>query len=249
MLDPEKLQETLDQAFPRHPFAPPLSIDQLRALLPRYLAMSQLFPHLQAGAHHRFALRALRSGVGVPHDQEVTGSVGAFLVFDEFGAWGKTRAAGVAALASITNSAGFHANLLKNDLRALTGHEISPEFDGPTNRYLRRLGHGLSSLDPVSRCAMMVSFERHADRMITALWESIAQAFGVEKEKLEYFRTHVGGDDPAEAYHVAMTTQMIAQLVASDEQERFIDELVDAYGRHVEWCAAIIPEHQARAAA
>jgi hypothetical protein len=61
----------------------------------------------------------------------------------------------------------------------------------------------------------------------------------VEKRRLVYFATHVGGDDPAEQYHVEMTARMIREVVPHGDRERFLDAFRTAYARNVEWCASL----------
>jgi hypothetical protein len=108
-----------------------------------------------------------------------------------------------------------------------------------TAKYLVRLLDDLADLDPVKRCAAMVAFERHAGTMIEALWESLAKLFPVSKDALVYFKVHVGGDDPAEPYHVAMTARMIERLVPAQRAEEFVQAFRDAYDLNYSWCRAI----------
>ena len=75
--------------------------------------------------------------------------------------------------------------------------------------------------------------------MIDSLWNYVVQRTGINKDELKYFATHVGGDDPAEAYHVGMTTNMIANLVPTEDQERFVREFLNAYRINIEWCESI----------
>ena len=60
--------------------------------------------------------------------------------------------------------------------------------------------------------------------MIDALWTTVAILFKSEKEKLLYFRMHVGGPDPAEKYHVALTRRMISEVITPADSGRFVDE-------------------------
>jgi hypothetical protein len=86
----------------------------------------------------------------------------------------------------------------------------------------------------------MLGFEMHANDMITALWESISTRYQVNKNKLAYFHTHVGGDDPAEAYHVLMTSELIKKLVPEDRNQEFIDMTIEAYQLNYDWCQALV---------
>jgi len=233
----EGLEGRTKELAPRHPFEEMDREQVLRASF-EYLAMSEAFPYIQAAAIGRLG-EANRSR-GVPPDVRGTSVVGMFLGFDEFGAFYKTSKRGAAALPSILDTKDFHAELLKQDLAAYLGKPLQhcpPSAE--TERYLRRLGHGLGSLDPIDRVATMVSFELHAGRMIGALWGSVAATSEVERDRLEYFRIHVGGDDPGEAYHMAMTVRMIEHLVPPQEAERFIDRFDEAYLLNIDWCAGI----------
>jgi len=108
-----------------------------------------------------------------------------------------------------------------------------------TKEYLKRLEYGLSTFDPVTRVANMVAFEKHAGIMIDSLWNSITSLFSTNKESLSYFYTHVGGDDPAEAYHIQMTKRMIQNTISENDAQRFVDYFSDAYALNYNWCESI----------
>ena len=91
---------------------------------------------------------------------------------------------------------------------------------------------------------MMVAFEKHANQMINSLWNSLASIHGLEKNSLQYFETHVGGDDPAEAYHVRMTQRLVTSVVPKEEQDRFFSHFLDCYDLNYKWCAAICKDVQ-----
>ncbi len=55
-----------------------------------------------------------------------------------------------------------------------------------------------------------------------------------------YFSAHVGADDPAEAYHVAMTSNMINRNVTDGDVGAFEQALVSGYQLHLDWCSAIV---------
>lgn len=239
-MDKDYLGDMVKENFPVHPFADDINPGDFERMMRNYLAMSQAFPYLQAGAQKRLLFHYMESGLDVPRDVEISSVVGAFLVWDETGGWGATREQGVEGLLSILSTQErFHSNLLKHDLRRIFGKDIKPEYSEETRDYLKELHDGLASVDPVTRCAFMVSFEAHAERMIEGLWGYIARKTGVDKDELRYFSTHVGGDDPAEAYHVSMTTDMIANLVPLDDEERFVREFINAYAVHSGWCEQI----------
>lgn len=239
-MDKDFLGGVVEENFPTHPFANDINPDDFERMMRNYLAMSQAFPYLQAGAQKRLLFHYMESGLDVPRDVEISSVVGAFLVWDETGGWGATRAEGAEGLLSILSTQErFHSNLLRHDLKRIFGRDITPEYSKVTRDYLKELHDGLASVDPVTRCVFMVSFETHAERMIDGLWGYVARTTGVAKDDLRYFSTHVGGDDPAEAYHVSMTTDMIANLVPEGDGERFVREFINAYAVHSNWCARI----------
>lgn len=119
------------------------------------------------------------------------------------------------------------------------GHEVSATFSPATREYLKQLRFGLVSTDAVTRVAYMASFEAHAERMITGLRERLADLYEVDKDELVYFRVHVGGDDPAEVYHVAMTAGMISRVVPQGRADDFVEQFEEAYAMHVRWSGSI----------
>jgi hypothetical protein len=150
----------------------------------------------------------------------------------------------MSALPSVLETNAFHANLLRKDIEVLTGKRLEPSFEAPTEDYLKRLEDGLGDGDPIVRAAHMAAFERHANDMITALWGSVSSVSVIAKDDLAYFKTHVGGDDPAEAYHVAMTTEMLARVVPEAEAGRFLETFGAAYRLSWGWCAALVSQHE-----
>jgi hypothetical protein len=151
---------------------------------------------------------------------------------------------GLAGLPQILNTRqNFHSALLREGIRAILGRSLKSSFSPVTREYLMRLYGGLASLSTVKRVAYLVSFEAHAERMINALWERIVETFPVEKDKPVYFRIHVGGDDPAEAYHVAMTGSMITRTIRQDQIGQFRADLLEANRINVDWCRAICSDH------
>ncbi|WP_157641570.1 hypothetical protein [Burkholderia ubonensis] len=224
-----------------HPFRRVASRTALERIFPHYLAMSQAFPYLQAGAQADAVLDAIRTNREVARDVEITSVVGNFLCWDETGGayvidrYGKPGLSGI-----LDTGKWFHANFLKNDIETLTGKAPSPEFGDPTRAYLLKLFDGLGARSPMTRCAYMVAFEMHANAMIAALWDSTSRCYGVDRRGLVYFQCHVGGDDPAEAYHVDMTRRMIQLLVAEDELPRFMDQVSAALAENIAWCAALV---------
>ena len=75
-----------------------------------------------------------------------------------------------------------------------------------------------------------------------SLWNSLSGIFtNIEKNDLKYFYGHVGGDDPAESYHVKMTEEMISILAdTSEKQNTFIEHFKKMYTLHIKWCEDIV---------
>lgn len=236
----EQIATLLRQEFPTHPFEEPLAAERFTSLLAEYLGMSVAFPYLQAGAQQATIMEHVIQDTDVSLDEEITLAVGAFLVADETGVNATLLTEGLPGLPGVLDTrVRFHSALLRKDIGHILGHEVRATYSPPTQTYLLRLAAGLASPDAVQRVAMMVSFEAHAERMITGLWDRISEQFDVRKDDLVYFSTHVGGDDPAEAYHVAMTSNMINRTVTDGDVGAFEHALVSDYRLHLDWCSAI----------
>lgn len=233
-----RMNEAVIAQYAPHPFSHGVTRANVKELLGSFLAMSLAFPYLQAGAHHFLINDRIRRKSDVDAPLEATAVVAAFLTWDEFGGHAKILAKGMPGLVEILETHDFHANLLRDDIRALTGVEVAPNFSITTRAYLAALEDGLASIDPVDRIAHMVAFERHAGAMIEALWNSLRALFP-SAGKLPYFETHVGGDDPAEAYHISMTALMIERGVDPGQDDRLVSAFEEAYKLHVDWCAAV----------
>ena len=244
----EKTDAIVESEFRNHPFETGISSENFERVIREYLAMSMGFPYLQAGSMARLFNYALENGLDIERDVAITSVVGAFLTWDETGGHATVQSKGNAGLPDILKTERFHSNLLREDIKTLTGKSLGPGFSQVTKNYLRKLGYGLSSIDPVTRVAYMVAFEKHAGLMIEALWESAAQLFKADKDDLVYFNTHVGGDDPAEEYHVRMTARMIQEVISETDAGRFVDFFREAYELNYEWCHLICETEEAIAA-
>ncbi|KYK43517.1 hypothetical protein A1D31_37995 [Bradyrhizobium liaoningense] len=236
----EYLSEKARALFGPHPFSAEMSEDQVAGLLPEYLAMSQAFPYLQAGSQRDLIFDAMDQNRDIARDIELTSVVANFICWDESGGYGKILRGGKAALPDILVTENFHANLFRKDASQLLGRAIRPNYGGTTKRYLHSLYAGLSSKDPLVRCAYMVAFELHAADMIQSLWTTLVRTFKARPNDLEYFRSHVGGEDPAEKYHGEMTSRLIGELIPDDCNDRFLDEFVQAYRLSLEWCRNLL---------
>lgn len=234
------IQQIIEETFPQHPYANIPDAANFEIILCNYLAMSQAFPYLQAGSESELFFHYMNQNQDVPEQVEMTAVVGNFLCWDETGGLNLTLASGMKGLPRLLETRRFHSNLLKKDCLAIFGHEINPDYSMLTKKYLLQLYRDLSELSHVDRVACMVSFECHANNMIDALWGSLAKHFNIGKEKLSYFMTHVGGDDPAEAYHVEMTAKLIEKIVPLAQHEDFIDKVKSAYQRYVDWCQSVV---------
>lgn len=237
-----RMEEIIHSENGQHPFLNNISKDNVESVLSEYGAMSQLFPYIQAKAIGEAALASLNRGDRIKKNIELTSSVGAFLVADEMGVYHIANTQGNPGLPNILNtSKNFHFNMLQSDISDRLGLSVQPNYSETTMEYMTNLGEILSSCHDSIRCAAMVAFEAHAEQMIEALWTGILSLYpNVDKDSLDYFRIHVGGDDPAEAYHVAMTTKMIESLVTPGSEETFLGNFEEAYKMNYNWCDDII---------
>lgn len=224
-----------------HPFDR-IASHKIRSTMEQYFAMSQAFPYLQSGSQKDIFFHYLNNNIQVDSELELTTVVGNFLSWDETGGLYVTLRKKMRGISDILNTDdNFHANLLKKDLSAIFGCQVSPDYSDMTKEYLINLYKSLSSIDHIERCASMVAFEVHAERMINSLWTSLDKIFDhFDKDDLTYFKSHVGGDDPAEAYHVKMTEELIERIANTDEKRsKFIDKFLQSYDLNSGWCAAI----------
>lgn len=234
------IDDVIQNHFRTHPFSTGVNRENAPKVMAEYAAMSEAFPHLQAGAQRPLIVDAIRRRRPVAEDRAVTAAVGTFLASDEFGVKYVLARYGNEGLPKILDTGEhFHSSLLQEDTVRLFGKPVPPAYTDTTGMYLLRLLDDLSDLDPVRRCAAMVAFERHAGHMIESLWESLARLFPVSKDELVYFKVHVGGDDPAEPYHVAMTGRMIERLIPAARFDEFVSAFEIAYDLNYSWCRNI----------
>lgn len=225
----------------KHPFVHMVRRNNVRQVAGEYLAMSEAFPYLQAGSQKELIFDKMAKNQPVDKAIEVTSVVGNFLTWDETGGHYLVQEYGNDGLTKMldTNKY-FHANLLRKDWMKLFGEDVPPNYSETTKRYLEDLYDGLSSIDEVERCAAMIAFESHAELMITSLWNSLSNIFpDIPQNDLFYFYVHVGGDDPAEEYHVMMTNQMLEELVPEEQIDLFMMYFTKYYQSNIEWCRAI----------
>lgn len=236
-----ELNNKINEAFKLHPFSEIPTNCDYKCIMADYLAMSQAFPYLQAGSQKDVFWDFMENNKDIPEHVELTTVVGNFLCWDETGGLYPTMAMKLKALPKILETNRFHSNILKRDCYTLFKKEIKPNYTNHTKSYLIKLYNLLSSNCPITRVASMVSFENHANVMISSLWNSISLAFPIiEKHKLTYFNLHVGGADPAEKYHVEMTNNLISKIVTQDNYCFFIEKFLEYYGLHHSWCKSLI---------
>ena len=229
--------------YKKHPFSKYVTINNFDTVISDYLTMSRLFPYIQAKSIGDALLNSLKLGKIDLDKIELTSVVGTFLVSDEFGIYNNACLQGNKGLVNILNvERNFHYHFLMNDMKNIKGYEIIPNYSKVTMDYLDNLLQGLSNLDDVVRCATMVAFECHAENMILSLWNKVSELFpNLNKDDLKYFHSHVGGEDPAEQYHVLMTKQMIKEIVNLKTRAKFMIEFEKAYKANFEWCETISP--------
>ena len=243
----EELSRRIRERFPDHPFRSRVNKENFEAVSADYLAMSVAFPFIQAGAMHATYKAALRAGGDTDKNAEITGAIGAYLVWDEVGGHKLTLERGNDGLLQLpATRSNYHAHWLRKDIRTILGKEVRPHRSAATARYLDELLDGLSDARRNRNVAYMIGFECQAEQMISALWDAVCSSFDLPRdERLVYFWGHVGGELPAEAVHVEMTRMMVAELVFPDRQEEFIELCVEGYALNFHWCEAITMETNA----
>jgi hypothetical protein len=237
----EELGRRIGERFLDHPFRSGVNKDNFETVIAEYLAMSIAFPFIQAGAIHETYKAALRAGGDTDKNAEITGAVGAYLVWDEVGGHKLTLERGNEGLLQLpATRRNYHAHWLRKDIRTLLGRDVQPHRSAATTRYLDELLGGLSDARGDRNVAYMIGFECHAQAMIGALWDAACWSFDLpHDERLVYFWGHVGGDEPAEGVHVEMTRMMVAELVPPDRREEFIELCLEGYALNFHWCEAI----------
>ena len=238
-----RTRSIVEGKYTPHPFASDIERNKIGQLLAEYLAMSALFPYLQAGAQWEAALAIVEQGDEIPRSLEVTSVIGNFLTADESGVNYVLSTWGIEGLPRILETSNnFHSHLLRADIGMLLGEPIAPALTERTQEYLKALAIDLSSTNTIRRVAAMVAFENHAESMIEALWETLSQMFDVDRDELTYFRVHVGGDDPAEQHHVRMTAEMIDLLVDPEDIDIFVGHFEECYRLNFNWCRSLVRE-------
>ena len=231
------IDDVITKDFCPHPLSYGVTHENVVLVLSQYLAMSQAFPYLQAGAQRLHILDAMERNQDIDIKFEYTAVVGNFLCWDETGGHAIVRHYGNRGLAKILDTRqNFHSNILKDDVKRMVGVELKPMYSVKTASYLKTLLNGLESLNHIRRCAFMVAFENHAGIMIDSLWSSLVKLYKIDKDCLLYFKTHVGGEDPAEPYHIEMTERMVSEIVPDEKCKEFVDEFVNAYSLNYDWC-------------
>src|SRR4051795_12348058 len=237
----EELSRGIGERFLDHPFRSGVNKDNFATVIAEYLAMSIAFPFIQAGAIHETYKAALRAGGDTDKNAEITGAVGAYLVWDEVGGHKLTLERGNQGLLQLpATHRNYHAHWLRKDIHTLLDRDVQPHRSAATIRYLDELLGGLSDARRNRNVAYMIGFECHAQAMIGALWDAACSSFDLpHNERLVYFWDHVGGDEPAEGFHVEMTRMMVAELVPPDRREEFIELCLEGYALNFHWCEAI----------
>jgi len=237
----DELNRRIGERFREHPFRNGVNKENFAAVSADYLAMSIAFPFIQAGAIHATYKAALRAGGDTDKNAEITGAIGAYLVWDEVGGHKLTLESGNQGLLQLpATRRNYHAHWLRRDLRTILGKDVQPHRSAATTRYLDQLLDGLSDSRRNRNVAYMIGFECHAQEMIGALWDAVCASFDLpHDERLVYFWGHVGGHSPAEAVHVEMTRMMVAELVPPDRRDEFIELCLEGYALNFQWCEAI----------
>lgn len=238
------IQELLEREYLKvntpHPFSEGILLSNIESILGEYYFMSQYFPFIQSCAHTSIVKSCLVNRVPIPKNIEKTSVVGAFLSWDELGGHHKISKYGISALPSILDSNGFHSNILKKDITEKLNLSLPDRFSEETGEYLERLLERLGSNCIHERIANMVAFEINASYMITALYDSLKSLFKKEAQLLTYFEIHVGGDDPAEPYHMDMTSRLVDDSLNDlHSLNDFLDKFNSACLFHSKWMRSI----------
>jgi hypothetical protein len=216
-----------------------LTRDNAHRVLSNYVALSQAFPYLMAGAQGVVFRCALDSGdPGAWQSAEATFAVAAYICAEETGANYLLASGGASSLPRLLDtSTAFHANLLSADLGSILGlsSRLHAEYSDCTRRYLEELGAFLSDSDPVVRSAHMVAHEVFAGIEISSMSRAIDKALSVQSRTYDYFRIHVGNDDPAEAHHIEMTSRLVDKVVPEGGESSFVDLFEEAYAFNIDW--------------
>ncbi|KIM79201.1 hypothetical protein PILCRDRAFT_823787 [Piloderma croceum F 1598] len=161
-----------------------------------------------------------------------------FICWDECGGNYLLQKEGIQSLPKILSTGRFHCNMLRSDIRPIFKEDLKPNYSQVTTTYLKGLYERLASHDPVVRASMMVAFEIQGAHMIESLGKALVATYNLE-EDLSYCQAHVGGDDPLEVYHVAMTKKLLSTIVTQESKERFINEFRISYTLNFDWCRDI----------
>jgi len=241
------IHQEIEKNFPVHPFSQGVTGWNAKEVLSKYLAMSQAFPLIQAGAFAPLILKSMQENKELAESFFRAFAVGMFLCNDEMGSHWILINGGNARLPEILQTdTQSHASLLKKDIRTLFKNPVAPDYSPATTEYLKKLMESLGSDQIENLVATMVAFENHAHVMIESLWERLAHIYpGTDKDALEYFKIHVGGDDPAEAYHTKMTEGLILHTKANANLPKFLDLVLKNYERNHAWCQKICEESNA----
>jgi hypothetical protein len=239
----EQLVTIANQEFGSHPFTRVINKAQLESILPEHFAISLAFRYLQAAAQKDVIFDAIHENRNVSEEMEMMNAVANFLTWDESGGNTVLLSYGKAGLPSILDThRWFHSNILRADAIKILGHPISPHFSVATRQYLVTLYQGLASADAIQRCAYMVAFELHAAILIDSLWKATSAITNLPRQELRYFDLHVGGNDPAEKYHVEMTMHLIDRVVPSRKHALFLWEFRNAFQLNFNWCNALVQQ-------
>jgi hypothetical protein len=238
----EELDRRIAELFPGHPFDRNMNGENFERAIADFLAISIAFPYIQAGAIYENYRRTARSHGDTNRNVEITSAIGSFLVWDEFGGYLLSRKHGDEGLLHLTKTGGnFHSNLLRADIEKVLGKPIEPKWSAASDEYLNALLDGLSDERDSRNVACMIAFEKHAHVVIEAVWDAINRIFGIPKDsRLKYFYEHVGGDAPAEEFHIEMVQRMIGDLVPEQGREEFLAACIAEYAASIRWCEAIV---------
>jgi hypothetical protein len=236
-----QIEDLVNKNYPVHPFTNDLTKENVETILAEYLGLCLCAPYVIGGSNNELFQNCIFSGREIDRNIEITTSVSSFLSFDETGSYDKVVNGGHKVLPNLLDTSNFHSNMLRRDLKFLFKKDVKPIHNLYLKSYFINLSKGLSNIDDIQRCAALVALEVHSEIMILALWDSVMRVFPeVERNTLEYFFLHVGGENPAEKYHVEMTELMIKEIVPEKDMNLFFLYFKHNYEMNIELCKSIL---------
>lgn len=232
----ESLRQIIQDNFAPHPFSTIKKEDDLPLIFSRFVALSQCTPYILAGAIHRLFDKRVKAQIPINEQDEISTLALSFLTWDETGGNLSLRENGEQNLPKILSPVGYHSRILVQDLSKALGTAISPIQEPFTKAYFEAVVDDLSNPNPIARCASIIAFEMHAEQIIIALWDVLIKLYPhIAPKDLKYFDLHVGANNPAEEYHIAMTKEMTNLLTLGHDSDSLFNFFHQSYKLNYNW--------------